>query len=68
MMKKSVPYLDVVAVFVSKPSSFNFPNSQYLEIFGFNRIDFMCFGDRGILGIYSLFHKEVVVFFFADNS
>ena len=26
--------------------------SQYLEIFGFNLIDFMCFGDKGIVGIY----------------
>ena len=53
--------------FVSKPSTFISPNSKYLETFEFNRIDFMCFGDKGILAIYSVLHKEVVVIFFADN-
>ena len=66
--KKLVPYLDVISLFVSKPSTFNYINSQFLEISGFHRIDFVRFGDKGILGIYSVFHKEVVVFFFADNS
>ena len=27
----------------------------------------MCFGDKGILAIYSVFHKKVIVFFFSDN-
>ena len=30
--------------FVSKPRTFNSSNFRYSEIFGFNRIDFMCFG------------------------
>ena len=47
---------------------FNSPNSQYLEIFGFIRIDFMCFSDKGFLEIYTVFHKKWVVFFYADNS
>ena len=53
---------------MSKTSSFNSPNSKFLEIFGFIRIDFMCFSNKGFLEIYSVFPKEKWVFFFADNS
>ena len=60
--------MDVILLFVSDHSTLNSINSQYFEMFGFNRIDFIYFGDKGILGIYSVFHKEVVVFFFEDNS
>ena len=44
-------YLDIILLFVSKHSTFNFPNSQYLKIFWFNIIDFMCFGDKRNAGI-----------------
>ena len=67
IIKKIVPYLDVILLFVFKTTTFNFPNSQYLEIFGFIRIDFMCFSDKGFLELYSVFHKKIVVFFNADN-
>ena len=40
---KWVKYLDVISLFVSKHSTFNSPNSQYLKIFWFNLTDFMCF-------------------------
>ena len=66
-MKMLVTYLDVILPFVSKPNTFISPNFRYLEIIGFNRIDFMCFGYKGIVGIYSAFHNEVVIFLFADN-
>ena len=55
--KQMLPYLAVISLFVSKPSPLNSPNSLYLKIFGFNQIDFMCFGAKRILGIYSVFHK-----------
>ena len=35
------------------------PKSQYLEIFGFIRIDFISFSDNGFLDIYSVFHKKI---------
>ena len=54
-----MPYLDVMLLFVFKTSTFNFQNSQYLEIFGFIRIDFVCFSDKGFPEIYSLFHKKI---------
>ena len=60
--------MDVISLFVSKPSTSNSLTSQYLEIFRFHQIDFMCFEEKGIVGIYSVFHKEIVVFFFVDNS
>ena len=50
--KKKVPYLAVISLFVSKPSTFNSPNSKQLKIFGFNGINFICFGDKRIVGIY----------------
>ena len=53
-----MPYLDVLILFLFKTSTFNSPNSQYLEIFGFILIDFMCFSDKGFLEIYSVFHKK----------
>ena len=59
-----VTYLDVISIFVSKPSSFNSQNSQYLKIFGFSLIDFMCFGDKRNAGIIQYSIKSVVVFFF----
>ena len=58
--KKDVPYLDVISLFVTQPSTFNSTNSQYLEVFGFNLINFMCFGDKRNLWNenYSVFHKS----------
>ena len=50
-MKKLVTYLDVKSLFVSRPNTFNSPNSEYLEKLGFNLIDFMCFGDKRNAGI-----------------
>ena len=47
--------------------SFNSQNSQYLEIFGFNLIDFMSFGDKRNAGIIQYFTKSIVVFFFPEN-
>ena len=44
-IKKFVPCLNVILLLVSKTSTFNSPNSQYLKIFGFIRIDFMCFSN-----------------------
>ena len=58
-MKKLVPYLDVILLFAIKTSTFNSPNFPYLEIFGFIRIDFMCFTDKGFLKMYSVFHKKM---------
>ena len=66
-MKKLVPYLDVITLFASKLSTPNSPNSQDLEIFVFSGFDYMCFGGNAIVVIYSVFHKKVVVFFFANN-
>ena len=34
--------------------SFISKNTQYLEIFGFNLIDFMCFGDKRNAGLFSI--------------
>ena len=68
IIKKLVPYLDAILLFVFKTSTFNSPNSQYLEIFRFIGIDFMCFSDQGFLEINSVFHEKIVVFFCADNS
>ena len=59
--------LDVIILFVFKTSSFNSQNSQYLDIFGFIRIDFMCFSNKGFREIYSVIHKKGR-FYYADNS
>ena len=67
LTKKFVAYLDAMLLFVFKTCSFNFLNSQYLDIFGFIRFNFMCFSDTGFLEIYSVFHKKGVVFFYTDN-
>ena len=56
------------SLFVSKPSIFNSPNSQYLEIIGFNLIDFMCFGDKRDAGIIQYSLKSMVVFFFQNSN
>ena len=61
-------YLDVISLFVSKHSNFYSLNSQYLEIFGFNVIDFTCFGDKRIAGIIRHSSKSMVVFFFPENE
>ena len=55
-------------MFVSKTGNFNFPNSQYLEIFVFIRIDFMYFSNKGFVGIHSVFHTQRFVLFLANNS
>ena len=57
-----MPYLDVILPFVFKASPINSPNSQYLEIFGFIRIDFTCFSDTGFQEINSVFHKKLSFF------
>ena len=62
-----MPYFDVILTFVFETSTFNYPNSKYLEIFTFIRIDFMCFSDKGLLEINSVFRQKIVVFFYADN-
>ena len=62
-MKKLVQYVDVILHIVSKTSIFD---SQYLEIFGFIPIDFMCFLIK--CGIHSAFTKEMRVFFITDYS
>ena len=31
---------------ITETSTFNSPNYQYLKIFGFNQIDFVCFEDK----------------------
>ena len=67
IIKKLVPYFDVILTFVFETSTFNYPNSQYLEIFTFIRIDFIGFSDKGLLEINSVFRKKMVVFFYADN-
>ena len=60
--------VDVMLLFVSKTSTFDSPNSQYLEIFGFIRIAVMCFLNVVFLEIYSEFPKEKRVFLFGDYS
>ena len=40
-------YLDVMLLFVSKTSPVDSQNSLYLKIFGFIRLDFMCFLNEG---------------------
>ena len=57
-----------IILFVFITSTFNSPNPQYFEIFGFIRIDFMCFSDKGFLEINLVFNKKIVVFYYADNS
>ena len=54
-------YLNVILFFVSKKSTFDSPDFQYLEIFGLIRIDFMTFTNNGFVGIYSVFHKQKFV-------
>ena len=54
-----MPYLDVLLLFVVENSTLKSEKFQYLEIFGFIRIDFMCFSDKGFLEIYSVFHKKL---------
>ena len=49
------------------PSTFNSENSQYLKIFRFNLIDFMCFGDTRNSRIIQYCTKSMVVFFFLEN-
>ena len=56
--KKLVLYLDVILLLVFKTSTFSSSDSQYLEIFGYIRIDFVCFSDNGFLKNYSAFHKK----------
>ena len=55
---KKVLYFDVMLLFTSNADTFDSPNSQYLEIFGFIRIDFMYFSNNGFVGIHSVFHKQ----------
>ena len=68
IIKKMVPYLDVISFFVSKPSTFNSPNSKYLKIFRFNLIDCMCFWDKWNAWIIQYSTKSMVVFFFLENK
>ena len=49
------------------PFEFNSSNSQYLEIIGFNLIDFMYFGDERNAGIIQYSTKSILVFFFPEN-
>ena len=58
IIKKLVPYLDVILLFVFKTSTFNSQNTQYLEFFLFNQIDFICVSGKGFLEINSVFHKK----------
>ena len=60
--------MDVILLFVSKTSTFYSLNSQYLEIFGFIRIDFMFFSNKVFVEIYSVFPKQMCVFFFCRLS
>ena len=60
--------MDVILLFVPKISTFNSRNSLYLEIFGFIRINFMCFSNKAFLEIYSVFPKQMCVFFFCRLS
>ena len=66
--KKLVQYVDVILLFVSKTSTFDSVNSQYLKIFEFILVDFMYFSNVLFLEIYSVFPKEKCVFFFADYT
>ena len=63
-----MPCLDVMFLFVLKTSRVNSPNSQYLEIFEFIRIDFIYFSDKGFLEIDSVLNKKMIVFLYDDNS
>ena len=63
IIKMLVQYVDVILLFVSKTSSFDSLNSQYLEIFGSIQIDFMSFSNVVFLEIYSVFPKEKVFSF-----
>ena len=54
--------MDVILLFVSKTSTFYSLNSYYFEIFGFIRIDCMCFSNKLFLEIYSVFPKQMCVF------
>ena len=56
-------YVDIILLFVSKDSTFDSLNSQCLEIFGFIKIDFMCFSNLVFLKIYSVFPQKKCVFF-----
>ena len=49
----------LILLFVFKTSICNSPNFQYLEIFEFIRIYYMCFSDKGLLEIYSVLHKKL---------
>ena len=66
--KELVTYLDVISLFVSKLSTFNSPYSEYLEIFGFNLINFLCFGDKRNAGFIQYSTESIVVFFFPEND
>ena len=57
----------IIKKFVVKTSTFDSPNSLYLGIFEFIWHNSMCFGDKGIAGIYSVFQQEIVCFF-PNNS
>ena len=54
-MKKLVPYLDVMFLFVSQTSTFDFLNSLYLKIFGFIRYTILSVSE---IRIRSVFYKE----------
>ena len=44
-----VPYLYVMLLLLSKTGTFDIANSICLEIFGFIRLDSMCFSNRGLV-------------------
>ena len=50
--------MDVMLLFVSQTSTFDYPNSLYLKICGCIQYEFRCFGDK----IRSVFHKQKVWF------
>ena len=60
--------MDVILLFASKTSTFDSQTFQYLEIFGFIPIDFMCFSNVVFLEIYSVFCKQESVFLFLGLS
>ena len=50
-----------VLLFVPKTSILDSSNFQYLDIFGFIQINFMCFTNNGFVGIHSVSHKPKFV-------
>ena len=60
--------MDVILLFVFKTSSFYSLNSQYLEIFEFVRINFMCFAIRYSFKFIQYCINKAVFSYFADYT